>query len=682
MTIVADLERARHLVFAANEDAAKDLLLSLVPAIEAADRDDWLLEVYAQLGQLYLVRTAYDGTDESVRRIRECLATYAEIRAGTRPDLASQVTMSDAQVDHMICRYSRRAQFLQTGLAAAHGDHEAAEAALLVLTDDTTDYPDLADEHGRFITFARILCANALCDDDLHVQSVHLWEKVIDTIDGTHGSDEFDDYLLVFGATSYGRFCIETGRLPEAEPWLRRAGARAEARGWALGTARTKFERATAAWAVGDRAQAQDLAHESYPAIAEGMRAHDVSRCWLYFGLIALSIEKLDDADERFGHAERHWREIEKPLHIHRILLQRSWVDIFRGDFDAARRRTEEAQELLDSWPRHSWLQYARLHDHIGSIWRADAMADPQNAAVKLERAAELKVPAALAVDSVRHAIADADARMRWATHVSARMLAGAFAVAWEWGNTELVSELVEYHSARGTFSAEPDSETVELTGTATAAVPLETIDEYALVAAGESVSVEGAGLTRLGPLPPLQMDPNCRSDPDSLSRARRRTVRPRRDRPGRRHGRHGRDGGRNSHSGTAIRRCRNRHVRQPARGGGAIEDGDVGDRRGGTARCIGRVDRRIAGSDRWRDPTRRTRTCDHQGRLRLARNGIDDRAHNGHASDRTRRLAVACSTPSPRPGRRCSYHRAHDWPGCRGASSRCPVTTATDSSS
>jgi hypothetical protein len=37
--------------------------------------------------------------------------------------------MSDADVDHMICRYSRRAQFLRTGLvAAAHGDHEAAEA--------------------------------------------------------------------------------------------------------------------------------------------------------------------------------------------------------------------------------------------------------------------------------------------------------------------------------------------------------------------------------------------------------------------------------------------------------------------------------------------------------------------------------------------------------------------------
>ena len=381
MTILADLERARRLAFAADEVKARDLLLSLVPAIEAADRDDWLLEVYAQLGEIYLVRTAYDGTEESISRIRECLATYTAIRAGTRGDLAAKVTMSDAEVDHMVCRYSRRAQFLQTGLAAAHGDHEAAEAALLVLTDDTAVHPDLADEHGHLVTFARILCANALCEDDLHVQSVPFWEKVIDTIDHSRGGSEFDDYLLVLGATSYGRFCIETGRLPEAEPWLRRAGARAEARGWALGTARTQFERATAAWAVGDRAQAQSLAHEAYPAIAESWRAHDVSRCWLYFGLIALSIEKLDDADERFGNAERHWREIEKPLHIHRILLQRSWVDIFRGDFDAARRRAEEARELLDSWPRHSWLQYARLHDHIGSIWRADALADPQNAA-------------------------------------------------------------------------------------------------------------------------------------------------------------------------------------------------------------------------------------------------------------------------------------------------------------
>lgn len=507
VAIPTDLERARHLAFAANEEAAKDLLLSLVPQIEQAGRDDWMLEVYALLGEIYLVRTAYNGTEECLNRMRECLAVYSAILAGNKPEAAAQVTMSTAEIELMVRRYSRRAQFLQTGLAAAHGDHETAEAALIALTDDEP-VAELAAEHRFLVAYAEILCAVALCDDDLHVKSIPLWERVIDVIDRPGDGGEHHDHLLVLGATGYGRFCVETGRLVAAEPWLRRAGARAEARGWRLAVARTQLERATAAWSAGDRPQAQTLVHEAYPAIAEHLRAHDVSRCWLYFGLISISVNALDDADERLGHAERHWREIEKPLHIHRILLQRSWVDIFRKDFAAALERVGQARELLDAWPRHSWLQYARLDDQLGNIWRADALADPVHAAEKLQKAAELKLPAAMAVDSVRYAIPNADARMRWATYVSAPILAGAFAVAWEWGNTKLVSELIEYHSARGTFTAEPASaDTMDWAGTATAAVPVESADEYALVAAGPMVTAS-ASLTRLGPLPPLVMDP------------------------------------------------------------------------------------------------------------------------------------------------------------------------------
>ena len=139
---------------------------------------------------------------------------------------------------------------------------------MLALTDDATgEFPELVDEHGYLVTFARILCATALCDDDLHVQSVPLWEKVIDTIGGTADGSEFDDHLLVLGATGYGRFCIETGRLAEAEPWLQRAG-HGHSGGFEIGTARTQLERATAAWAADDRAHAQSLVHQAYPAIA------------------------------------------------------------------------------------------------------------------------------------------------------------------------------------------------------------------------------------------------------------------------------------------------------------------------------------------------------------------------------------------------------------------------------
>lgn len=128
----------------------------------------------------------------------------------------------------------------------------------------------------------------------------------------------------------------------------------------------------------------------------------------------------------------------------------------------------------------------------------------------KLEQAVELKVPAALAVDSVRFSITDTDARSRWAAGISAPILAGAFAVAYEWENTQLISELVEYHSARGTFDMDPQRPAIgEWASTATATALLDTAAEpaVALAAAGPP-SAAGRSLHRLGPLPPLQMQP------------------------------------------------------------------------------------------------------------------------------------------------------------------------------
>ena len=548
MSIPGELDNARRLAFAADEIRARDLLLSLVPQIEREDRDDLMLEVFAQLGEIYLARGANDGVRESIRRIRDCLAIYSAIAAGTRPEAAEQVRMSDAEVAHMICRYSRRARFLETGLAAALGDHEGAASALAVLCDSDSDegFTDLTDEHAYLRTYAQVLCATALCDDDLHVRSVPLWERVLDGIDHLRNGSEFADHLLIAAATAYSRFCVETGRLAEAEPWLRRAGARAQARGWELANARTQLERAAACWSVGDHATTEQLVSEAYPVIARYSRAHDVARCWLYMGLTRLGSGALEGADECWVHAERHWRELGKPLHLHRILLQRSWIAIFWSRFADAAELIAQARELLDSSARSSWLQYAQLDNHLGTVWRADALADlgfdssgdpdetlketearqaeglgilhgevgtPEywRGMTKLEQAAELKVPAALAVDSVRYSIADADARSRWATSVSAPILAGAFAVAWEWENTQLISELVEYHSARGTFDADPQRSKVgEWASTATATMLIDTDSELAtaLAAAGPPARA-GGSLTRLGPLPPLQMQPD-----------------------------------------------------------------------------------------------------------------------------------------------------------------------------
>ncbi|WP_158018630.1 hypothetical protein [Mycobacterium basiliense] len=549
MSISHELERARGLAFAADEDGARDLLISLVPHIERADRDDLLLEVFAQLGEVYLARGASDGVRECMRRIRDCLAIYSAILGGKNPKAAGQVQLSDAQIAHMISRYSRRAQLLQTGLAAAQGNHELAQIALDELARSDTSLPDHVDEHANLVTHAQIICASALCDDDLHARALPLWERVIDALNRLLGSNtEYGDYLLTFGATAYGRFCVETGRLTEAEPWLRRAGARAQSNSWELAFARTQLERAAASWLVGDQSATEQLVSDAYPVVARHARAHDVSRCWLYLGLTRLAAGALAAADECWEHAERHWRELGKPLHLHRILLQRSWIAIFRSRFAEAVEMIAQARDLLDSSPRSSWLQYALLDNQLGTVWRADALADlgfdgsgdPDEtvretearqveslgvlrgevgtgqylrAMAKLEQSADLKIPAALAVDSVRYSIADADARSRWANHVSAPILAGAFAVAWEWENTELVSELIEYHSARGTFNAVPQRRAIdEWASTATTpaiAPPDEDLaPQPAQAASGPSSPIRNS-LTRLGPLPPLQMHPD-----------------------------------------------------------------------------------------------------------------------------------------------------------------------------
>ena len=547
MSIDGELHRARQLALAADEEAARDLLVSLLPRIEQADRDDHALEVFAQLGEIYLVRTAYDGVVESISRIRDCLASYRAIRAGQRPDLAEQTTMTDPAIDHMICRYTRRAEFLAAGLAAARGDHDDAAAHLRALVECAGDFGDLAVEHRNLICHTRILVANALAEDAQYAAAAPVWADVLEVLD-ERSADAEGDHLFVAGALGYGRFCGESGRLDEAQPWLHRAGARAEARGWALATARSRLELGAISWSAGEYAATQDLVTEAYPVIAEHARADEVSRSWLYFGLIRLGLGRLREADECWEHAERHWREIERPISIHRILLQRSWIAVFRGMFDEAIAMVEEARALLDAAPRRSWLQYARLDAHLGNIWRADALSGMglsglgkpgqsweqvearhaagtnwfacrpgsrkyQRGMVKLGRAADLKVPAALAVDSVRYTIADAGARVRWATNVSAPLLAGAFAVAWESDDFGLVSELIEYHSARGTFNSDVPSvrdQPVDWAGTATAVVPVEAelAPQLAVAAAADPVGHD-AGLTRLGPLPQLRMDPS-----------------------------------------------------------------------------------------------------------------------------------------------------------------------------
>lgn len=569
MSVAGDLERAREFACADDHAAARDLLMSLIPRIEQLDRDDLMLEVLAQLGAIYLTRGAHDGVVECVHRIRDCVHIYSEILAGRMPEAAAQVTISSDDMTRMVRRYAGRADVLDIGLASARGAHDQAARQLVHLTGNAVGESESDPDRAFNVAHARILCAIALGDVDEHVAAAPLWELGLEELHVVRrtapepgppsSSDAWSrrgsvgvDRLAVDAGLGYGRFCVQTGRLDEAGSHLRRAGALASQRNWPLASARSELERAALAWARSDHADTERLAQAAYPVLARYAIAHDVSRCWLYLGLTRMSAGELQAADHCWEQAQRHWDELGIPLHRHRIMMQRSWIPVFRGQFDRAREMVAQARMLLDATNHATWLHRARLDDLMGSIWRAEALADMGFDGIgdpladwnsvearvamsegittaadgsaghllaqpKFEQAAALKIPAALAVDSVRHSMPDADARSRWAQSVSAPVMAGAFAVAWEWDNTSLVAEMIEYVSARGTFGLDPRATDVvggEWALTATGATPLPSdagtdadIDENRAVAAGATSTAVTGGLTRLGPLPPLQMD-------------------------------------------------------------------------------------------------------------------------------------------------------------------------------
>ena len=312
-----------------------------------------------------------------------------------------------------------------------------------------------------------------------------------------------------------------------------------------MATARTQLERATASWSIGDHLGTERLVTEAYSVIHRYARANDVSRCWLYMGLTRMAAGGLQAADQCWEHAERHWRELGRPLHIHRILLQRSWIAIVRGRYQDAIDMVEQARDCLDSSPRSSWLAYARLDDHLGTIWRADALADLGfDAAGDPDEdwtEAEARYRKSLGVThaepgtpEVRQRAGQARQGGRAEGTRSAGGRFGALLDRRRRGQVAVGDVCLRAPARRGVRRGvgvgerragrradrisqrarnvqrgAPGGRTgIEFSRVATAPAPMVDADELASVAGGPRRLGVGRSLTRLGPLPPLQMDP------------------------------------------------------------------------------------------------------------------------------------------------------------------------------
>ena len=212
------------------------------------------------------------------------------------------------------------------------------------------------------------------------------------------------------------------------------------------------------------------------------------------------------------------------------------------------------------------------------------------------------------------------------------------------------MSELVEYHCARGAFSTEPtESAGEQWMGAATAAVPVEANDEYALVAAGSPLASIAAS---------WRISATAGTSPPTRSPGRRGRERP----PA-------------ADASPAVRRRRRRHLRQPAGRRTAVTDRHLGGRRADSG-CGAEENRTgIAGPARFRDPARRRGTRHRHRPVRVAVRRARHRQRPGRRTTRRTRVATVDRLRGV-AARLCSSRRAHGWPGCRGPRSRCPATT------
>ena len=107
-----------------------------------------------------------DGTDSSPRgKTLQKILEKARKRIARSPEHEIDLVVSDS---------------IYESLSGARTPKRAAQS--LTALDGPSPYSDLADEHTYLLTHARILCALALCDDDLHVRAVPLWDAVLATI--------------------------------------------------------------------------------------------------------------------------------------------------------------------------------------------------------------------------------------------------------------------------------------------------------------------------------------------------------------------------------------------------------------------------------------------------------------------------------------------------------------------
>ncbi|MEV0645612.1 tetratricopeptide repeat protein [Phytomonospora sp. NPDC050363] len=257
--------------------------------------------------------------------------------------------------------------------------------------------------------FAGVALMN-LADIALHTGRVEL---AVDF--GVQALASFEEYGDTAGAAgmrrSLGQMYLRSGRLDEAEPVLTAAHAYFEAAG---------------------------MLHQA----AAGLDM---------LGLLAAAGGDMPNAGARFAASAELFERLGQPVEAAEARGRQGVVVYFAGDraggeaLLAATAATQTAHGLP--------IRAAQIHVIMATLF------EQENDAAMLARAADLAVPAALAVDAVARTLASGRQRDQWRRNVAEPALWLAFRVAARSGNGPLVAQLVESRCAGSTLEHRVEAE-------------------------------------------------------------------------------------------------------------------------------------------------------------------------------------------------------------------------------
>ncbi|MEU4320874.1 tetratricopeptide repeat protein [Nocardia fluminea] len=491
-----------------------------------SDRDD------AQLTAGY---AAYQRGD-----VVAALAIFEQAADGAAPRLRSAALINAASMADELGDHRRSVALFRTALAEMPDDAAHQRPAALVNLSQAFQHLGEFDAAQNVLEEARALLADGTDQGQLRVACLlsltavalhrQKWARAGELAHESLGVTEcFAPELAGHPLMNLAACSFETGRWDLAVDFARQAVAAFAAAGQAASVAESQQNLATMLVRAGhfDEAEEPLLASQEFFEAAElGHRA----------GIGSKTMGFLAERRADFATARAYYERALDRFDATGAVVDAADVRLRLATVACAEGELAAAEKLLDAAFSVYAAQGLGMHCAQLDYWHAELLhASIEQAAQPnpdlLNRAVSLAVPAALAIDAVRHTLPNGNQREHWHRTVAEPAMRVAFRCAALAGNGQLVSDLIETQCAGTTLDAPAYTEvtTPTLEFELFDPAPAEQITTPALQLGAALADVAAAAGIPVAP-PPRLVDHGRIVLADFISHAEQRYGRPVRD--------------------------------------------------------------------------------------------------------------------------------------------------------